>query len=104
MSSSTPEVEQAPPVSDVPRTKEAPYVRKSSGLVRDVPFFDMFLMNASSSNPVGIAVAYGIFFAMATFPRNNILLAIVIAVSLGVVVWVCFALVSATLPRVGGDY
>jgi amino acid transporter len=79
-------------------------VRKSSGLVREVPFLDMFLMNASSSNPVGIAVSYGIFFAMATFPRCNLLLAIVIALVLGVFVWVTFALVSATLPRVGGDY
>jgi amino acid transporter len=83
---------------------EAPYVRRSSGLVREVPFFDMFLMNASSSNPVGIAVAYGIFFAFAAFPRNNVLLALVLAVAMGMFVWVTFALVSATLPRVGGDY
>jgi amino acid transporter len=83
---------------------EAPYVRRSSGLLRELPFFDMFLMNASSSNPVGIAVAYGIFYALATFPRSNVLVALVLAVAMGVFVWVTFALVSATLPRVGGDY
>jgi amino acid transporter len=73
-------------------------------LVRDVPFFDMFLMNASSSNPVGIAVSYGIFFAFAAFPRANLILSIVLALVMGAVVWFTFALVSATLPRAGGDY
>jgi APA family basic amino acid/polyamine antiporter len=104
MSSNATATRDALPAVEEDRAQGAPYVRKSSGLVRDVPFLDMFLMNASSSNPVGIAVAYGIFFAMATFPRCNLLLAIVIALVLGVFVWVTFALVSATLPRVGGDY
>lgn len=104
MSSNAATTGQALPAVEQDRPKDAPYVRKSSGLVRDVPFLDMFLMNASSSNPVGIAVAYGIFFAMASFPHNNMLLAIVIALALGVFVWVTFALVSATLPRFGGDY
>jgi basic amino acid/polyamine antiporter, APA family len=99
---SAPETEL--PGVDADRSTDAPYIRKSSGLVRDVPFLDIFLMNASSSNPVGIAVAYGIFFALASFPRDNVILALVIAVALGVFVWITFALVSATLPRAGGDY
>jgi basic amino acid/polyamine antiporter, APA family len=104
MSSNATTTREALPAVEQDRAQHAPYVRKSSGLVRDVPFLDMFLMNASSSNPVGIAVAYGIFFAMASFPRDNLLLAIVIALGLGIFVWMTFALVSATLPRVGGDY
>jgi len=80
------------------------YARKATGLVRQVPLFDMILFNAASTTPIGASLAFGLFFALSLYPRCNILLAIAISLGLGMFVWVTFAVMAATIPKVGGDY
>lgn len=87
-----------------PGAATAPYARKATGLVREIPFVDMVAFNASSTSPIPLALAVTVFVALVSFPRANIVLSFLIALFLSVFVWVCFALLSSTMPKVGGDY
>ena len=80
------------------------YTRKASGLVRQVPLFDMIFFNANSTTAFTGALAVGLFFVMVSFPRANVLLAIVLGIVGCSFMWMTFALLSAAIPRVGGDY
>jgi basic amino acid/polyamine antiporter, APA family len=77
--------------------------RKATGLVREVSALDMILYNAASTSPIGLVLVFGLF-ALVLFPLANFYIAMIIAVVLGVFVWTTFALISAAIPRVGGDY
>jgi amino acid transporter len=96
-------------VTTTPTSEPAPaeptyYTRNATGLVREVSLLDQALFSASSASPLGAALALGLFYAMATFPRSNILLAVAIAIVLSVFVWVTMSLLAAAMPKVGGDY
>jgi amino acid transporter len=84
--------------------RPAVFMRKSTGLVRTASAFDVFIFNAASISPIGVGLAVGIFWVMAVFPRTNILLAVLLAGIISIFGWVTFSLVTATMPRVGGDY
>ena len=43
-------------------------------------------------------------FALVLFPRANPYVALIVALVIGVPVWVMFSLMSAAIPRIGGDY
>jgi APA family basic amino acid/polyamine antiporter len=79
------------------------YTRKATGLVRQVSLADHLIFNFTSATALvsGLVVTS---FVVAVFPRANyaVSLAIALAISLGL--WTCFALLTATLPKVGGDY
>ena len=79
------------------------FTRKATGLVREVTALDMVLYNAASTSPIGLVLVFGLF-ALVLFPRSNFYLAMLIAVALGTAVWTTFALISAAIPRIGGDY
>ena len=79
------------------------YARKATGLVRQVTGLDQFLFNAASTSPLGLAVVFGLF-ALVLFPRANPYIALIVALVVGVPVWIMFALMSAAIPRIGGDY
>jgi len=79
------------------------YTRNATGLVREVGLLDQVLFNAASTAPLGAALVVN-SFALIVFPQSNLYLALILAIVLGVFVWTTFALLSATMPRVGGDY
>ena len=90
--------------AELPATADLPlYTRKSTGLVRSITALDMVLYNAASTSPIGLVLVFGLF-SLILFPRSNVYLAMAIAVALGVFVWTTFGLISATIPRIGGDY
>ena len=95
-------------MSDVPVAGSAPvapggYARKATGLVRQVTGLDQFLFNAASTTPLGLAVVFGLF-ALTLFPRSNPYVAMIVALIIGIPVWIMFSLMSAAIPRIGGDY
>lgn len=79
------------------------FTRKATGLVREVSLFDNVVFNATSTSPLGTALVFALF-ALVLFPSGNPYIAFIIALVLGVFVWVTFALMSAAIPRIGGDY
>src|SRR4249919_289754 len=79
------------------------YARKATGLVRQVTGLDQLLFNAASTTPLGLAVVFGLF-ALVLFPRANPYVALIVALVIGIPVWVMFSLMSAAIPRIGGDY
>lgn len=80
------------------------YVRKSTGLVRSGSFQDLFVFGLSSVSPFPMGLAVGLFWAFAVFPRTNIVVAILWAILMSFGGWISFGLLSAIMPRVGGDY
>ena len=79
------------------------FTRKATGLVREVSLFDQLVFNATSTSPLGTVLVFGLF-ALLLFPRSNPYVALIVALALGVAVWTTFALLSAAIPRIGGDY
>jgi amino acid transporter len=79
------------------------YTRNATGLVREVSLADHLIFNFTSATALvsGLVVTS---FVVAVFPRTNYLLALFLALLLSIGLWVCFALLTATLPKVGGDY
>jgi len=80
------------------------YVRKSTGLVRSGSFQDLFIFGLSSVSPFPMGLAVSLFWAFAVFPHTNIIMAIVWGVVISFGGWISFGLLSAIMPRVGGDY
>jgi amino acid transporter len=76
--------------------------RKSSGLVREVRFIDQAAFNAVSA-PAQAIIIFGLF-GLVLFPGSNIYIVGAVAPVLGFFVWATFALLTAALPRLGGDY
>jgi len=86
--------------SDAPQ----PFARKATGLVREVSITGMIGYSAGIALPTALALAIGVFFAMAAFPGANIVVAMLIAIAVVPFVWVTFSLMAAAMPRTGGDY
>lgn len=80
------------------------FVRNSTGLIREVSFFDAFIMNTFGMN-VAVGGVFLFLQAQTAFPGGSILLAVV----LGTLV-MAFTLLrvysefAAAMPRSGGDY
>ena len=80
------------------------FLRKATGLVRDVSLTDVFLLNAVGMN-VGLGVLFMLQQAPAFFPQGNMVVAIIIGTLLMAfsIQWV-YSEFSAAMPRSGGDY
>lgn len=85
-----------------PSTLPASYARKSTGLVRQIGLGGQSVFSASGS-PLGVTLVLALF-ALTLFPKSNFFIAMAVAFVAGVFAWVTFALLSAMMPRVGGDY
>lgn len=87
-------------------TSAAPelFARKATGLVREASAIDMYIFSMASTGPWGLNLALSMFYALATFPHTNLVLGLFIAAVLSVFSWVMMALLTASMPRVGGDY
>src|SRR5262245_57937989 len=80
------------------------FLRKATGLVRDVSLTDAFLLNAVGMN-VGLGALFMLQQAPAFFPQGNMVVAIIIGTLLMAfsIQWV-YSEFSAAMPRSGGDY
>src|SRR5256714_8066664 len=80
------------------------FLRKATGLVREVSLIDALIMNTLGMN---VAVGAVLLFlqAPANFPNGNMLLAVVIGTVLMAftLLWV-YSEFAAAMPRSGGDY
>jgi len=79
------------------------YARNATGLVREVGLVDMLQFSASNTTPLGLAVLFGLF-TLTLFPRSNFYLDLLAILLCGFFVWTMVALLSAAMPKVGGDY
>ena len=80
------------------------FVRNSTGLVRSASAIDATIFNAVISAPVGSTIAYSIFFALVAFPGADVATVILLVAAINIPVLIMFALLGASMPRVGGDY
>ena len=80
------------------------FLRKSTGLIREVGLTDALLMNSIGMN-VGIGAVFLFLQAQTFFPMGSMLLAVVIGTLLMAftLLWV-YSEFSAAMPRSGGDY
>src|ERR1039457_133543 len=80
------------------------FVRNSTGLVRSASAVDATIYNAVISAPVGSTIAYSIFFALVAFPGADVVGVLILVAIINIPVLIMFALLGASMPRVGGDY
>ncbi len=80
------------------------FVRQSSGLVREASALDAMIFNAVFSAPVGATLAFGIFYALGTFPGADLVVALLIAFAVNIPVCVTMSMMASAMPRTGGDY
>src|ERR1700729_59470 len=80
------------------------FVRNSPGLVRTASALDATIFNAVISAPIGSTLAWSIFFTLVAFPGADPIGVLVIAGIINIPVLIMFALLGASMPRVGGDY
>src|SRR5512146_3153798 len=80
------------------------FLRRATGLVREVSLLDALLMNSIGMN-VGIGAVFLFLQAQSFFPAGNMLLAVVIGtlVMAFTLLWV-YSEFAAAMPRAGGDY
>src|SRR5437667_1477521 len=80
------------------------FVRNSTGLVRSASAVDATIFNAVISAPIGSTLAWSIFFTLVAFPGADPVGVLIIAAIINIPVLIMFALLGASMPRVGGDY
>ncbi len=91
-------------VTTADRTQGRLFVRNSTGLVRSASAVDATIFNAVISAPIGSTLAWSIFFTLVAFPGADPVGVLVITLIINIPVLIMFALLGASMPRVGGDY
>lgn len=99
----TPEPASPSPATSTPGGDLPVFTRNATGLVRNIGLIQQTVFNASAANTVGVALIFALFLVV-YFPRANPYLAIGGSLVIGIFVWTTFALLSAAIPRLGGDY
>jgi basic amino acid/polyamine antiporter, APA family len=79
------------------------FTRNATGLVREISQRDNFLLAALSLAPASV-IAVTIFFALSGLPGGNIFLAGLLTIPIMASFAYAFGLMSAVIPRSGGDY
>lgn len=82
--------------------EEMVFERTTSGMVRQLSWWDGFLSNVGTMNLFWIAYSY--MWAIGLFPGNSILGALIIVTVLLIFHVLLYAQFSAAIPRSGGDY
>ena len=80
------------------------FLRKATGLVREVSLIDALIMNTLGMN-VAVGAVFLFLQAPANFPDGNMLVAVIIGTLLMAftLLWV-YSEFAAAMPRSGGDY
>ncbi len=92
------------PEAPVPASGAAAmFTRKTSGLVREFSLTDVTLMNLAGQS-LGVGVALSVFTAAEIWPGANVAILIVLAAILSLITAIVYGLMSAAMPRSGGDY
>jgi amino acid transporter len=99
----TDQAEQPPPRDRETFTKEGVFVRKSTGLVREVSPFSALLFNVLPTVP-GVGLAISVFFVFGVFPGVHILSAYWLTGLIALAIALPFAFLGTAFPRSGGDY
>src|SRR5215475_5519560 len=86
------------------RSESRLFVRNSTGLVRSASAVDATIFNAVISAPIGSTLAWSIFFTLVAFPGADPVGVLIITLIINIPVLIMFALLGASMPRVGGDY
>src|SRR6476646_12204594 len=79
------------------------FTRTATGLVRQVSLLQQIVFNLAASNALGLGLVFYLSVVV-LFPRSNIYIALLIAGAGSFFVWTTFALLTATIPRIGGDF
>jgi amino acid transporter len=79
------------------------FQRKSTGLVRELGVREQVVFNISGTGTLGIALVF-VLTALAAFPQANLYIVIPVALFFCIFLWTTYAVLSATMPRIGGDY
>jgi basic amino acid/polyamine antiporter, APA family len=77
------------------------FVRKASGLVREMSPYSAFAYNVLA---IGILFPFVYLQAPAVFPEANIAIGILICGIILIPMWYTYSWLSASMPRSGGDY
>jgi basic amino acid/polyamine antiporter, APA family len=91
-------------MATVDRSESRLFVRNSTGLVRTASAVDATIFNAVISAPIGSTLAWSIFFTLVAFPGADPVGVLIITGIINIPVLIMFALLGASMPRVGGDY
>lgn len=84
-------------------TKPGGFVREATGLVREFSHVDLFVQ-AISIMQIGIGVVFLLESVGAFFPGANLFWVVVIAGVVGIAFAALWSIMSAAMPRSGGDY
>lgn len=79
------------------------FLREATGLVREVGFFDAFLLNLFWLN-IGLGIGITFSFAPAAFPGSNIIVGVIIATFFSIINVAMYGLLSASMPRSNVEY
>jgi basic amino acid/polyamine antiporter, APA family len=80
------------------------FVRQSTGLVREASALDATIFNAVFSAPVGATLAFGLFWALSSFPQADFVTVTLLTFFINAPVLIMMALLASSMPRTGGDY
>ena len=100
-----PEGHVAPATTDTKPKLEAGglFARQATGLVREVSGWQqIFWSFLSGFPPLGLAI--GVFIALVGFPGGNLIVAAIIATPIALATAYTYGLLTAAMPRTGGDY
>ncbi len=78
------------------------YVRKASGLIRNISAFDAMIFNIMVMAPMAILV-YGVW-ASVIYPGAHLPATALLAIPISIIIGLFYALFSIAMPRAGGDY
>ena len=97
-------------MSDIPAAEAPPpapssgmFARNATGLVRGVSPRSSLIINFIPGHPAQ-SLAAGFFFVFALFPGGNYLVGILLVIPMGLAMAYAFGLLTAMIPRSGGDY
>jgi len=78
------------------------YVRKASGLVRNISAWDAMIFNIMVMAPMAILV-YGVW-ASVIYPGADLPVTALLAIPISIIIGLFYAIFSLAMPRAGGDY
>jgi amino acid transporter len=87
----------------VPSTGTHLFTRNATGLVRDLSGPQQVVWNWIAGAPM-LGLAFGVFVGLSGFPGGNLFLGILLTVPLALATAYAFGLLTAAMPRSGGDY